>query len=113
MVYWHSVITHSLMRGMKQLVVAHGNTIRAAVMHLDNIGEDVITGVNIPTGTPLIYYLDKRLRPIKTKISEHPLSGFYLTEDEDLRSRMNEIASQTENQSNPKKGTHEFQTKPL
>jgi 2,3-bisphosphoglycerate-dependent phosphoglycerate mutase len=47
------------------LVVAHGNSLRALVKHLDGIGDADIAGLNIPTGIPLVYELDQRYRPVK------------------------------------------------
>jgi 2,3-bisphosphoglycerate-dependent phosphoglycerate mutase len=62
--YWYDAIVPDLRGGRTVLVVAHGNSLRALVKHLDDIGEDEITGLNIPTGIPLRYDLDERtLRP--------------------------------------------------
>jgi 2,3-bisphosphoglycerate-dependent phosphoglycerate mutase len=46
-------------------VTAHGNSLRALVKHLDNISDDDITDLNIPTGIPLVYTLDESFRPVK------------------------------------------------
>ena len=62
--YWHSDIAESLRQGKKVLVTAHGNSLRALVKHLDDIGDDEIAELNIPTGIPLHYRLDENLRPI-------------------------------------------------
>ena len=51
--------------GEKVLIVAHGNSIRALVKYIDNISNEKIVGLNIPTGVPLVYELDKQLNPIK------------------------------------------------
>ena len=48
------------------LVVAHGNSLRALVKHLDQISDDAIAALNIPTGIPLMYRLDADMRPIVT-----------------------------------------------
>ncbi|MGB8962290.1 MAG: phosphoglyceromutase [Pseudonocardiaceae bacterium] len=62
--YWESSIVPDLRAGRTVLVVAHGNSLRALVKYLDNIDEQTIAGVNIPTGIPLRYDLDDRLRPV-------------------------------------------------
>jgi 2,3-bisphosphoglycerate-dependent phosphoglycerate mutase len=61
--YWYDAVVPDLRSGATVLVAAHGNSLRALVMHLDDIGESDIVGVNIPTGIPLRYDLDDRLRP--------------------------------------------------
>ena len=62
--YWESAIVPDLRDGKVVLVAAHGNSLRAMVMHLDGISEDDIAGLNIPTGQPLVYELDERFEPI-------------------------------------------------
>jgi 2,3-bisphosphoglycerate-dependent phosphoglycerate mutase len=62
---WHEQIVPCVQRGERVLVAAHGNTIRALVKFLDNVPDDEIPGVNIPTGVPLVYELDDRLQPIR------------------------------------------------
>ncbi|HWC35241.1 MAG TPA: phosphoglyceromutase [Mycobacteriales bacterium] len=64
--YWYDAIVPDLRTGATVLVVAHGNSLRAMVKHLDGIGDDEIVGLNIPTGIPLYYELDDALRPVKT-----------------------------------------------
>jgi 2,3-bisphosphoglycerate-dependent phosphoglycerate mutase len=63
--YWHEEIVPDLKAGKRVLIAAHGNSLRALVMYLDGISEDEITGLNIPTGVPLVYELDEDLKPIK------------------------------------------------
>ena len=63
--YWYDAIVPDLRTGQNVLVVAHGNSLRALVKHLDDISDDEITGLNIPTGIPLRYDLDDALRPVK------------------------------------------------
>jgi 2,3-bisphosphoglycerate-dependent phosphoglycerate mutase len=64
--YWYDAIVPDLRAGRTTLVVAHGNSLRALVKHLDDIGAATITGLNIPTGIPLRYDLDDRtLRPTR------------------------------------------------
>ncbi len=64
--YWYDAVVPDLRAGRTTLVVAHGNSLRALVKHLDGMNEDAITGLNIPTGIPLLYELDADLRPLKT-----------------------------------------------
>jgi 2,3-bisphosphoglycerate-dependent phosphoglycerate mutase len=61
--YWYDGIVPDLRAGRSVLVVAHGNSLRALVKHLDGISDDAIAGLNIPTGVPLLYTLDGDLRP--------------------------------------------------
>jgi 2,3-bisphosphoglycerate-dependent phosphoglycerate mutase len=61
--YWDGPLADDLRTGQTVLVAAHGNSLRAIVKHLDEIGDDDIAGLNIPTGMPLVYELDDGLRP--------------------------------------------------
>jgi 2,3-bisphosphoglycerate-dependent phosphoglycerate mutase len=63
--YWYDAIVPDLRAGQTVLVAAHGNSLRALVKHLDDMGEDEVVGLNIPTGVPLRYDLDDDLRPVK------------------------------------------------
>lgn len=62
--YWHSNISESLRAGKKVLITAHGNSLRALVKHLDDISDDEIAELNIPTGIPLHYKLGEDLKPL-------------------------------------------------
>jgi len=62
--YWKSDIVPDLKAGKTVLVVAHGNSLRALVKHLDGINDSEIAELNIPTGIPLVYELDVELKPI-------------------------------------------------
>jgi 2,3-bisphosphoglycerate-dependent phosphoglycerate mutase len=62
--YWYDAIVPDLLTHDTVLVVAHGNSLRAVVKHLDGISAEDIVGVNIPTGIPLVYSLDADLRPV-------------------------------------------------
>jgi 2,3-bisphosphoglycerate-dependent phosphoglycerate mutase len=64
MPYWEEAIVPDLRDGETVLVVAHGNSLRALVKHLDGISDEEIVGLNIPTGIPLYYELDDALRPV-------------------------------------------------
>src|SRR5205807_3541033 len=61
--YWHDTIAPSIRSGQRILIAAHGNSLRALVKYLDDIDEQTIVGLNIPTGIPLVYELDDALKP--------------------------------------------------
>jgi len=63
--YWHESIAPRIEAGERVLIVAHGNSLRALVKYLDNISDDAIVELNIPTGIPLVYELDASLKPLK------------------------------------------------
>jgi 2,3-bisphosphoglycerate-dependent phosphoglycerate mutase len=63
--FWNESIAPAIRAGRKVLVAAHGNSLRALIKHLDNVSDDDIVNVNIPTGQPLVYELDDDLRPIR------------------------------------------------
>ncbi len=61
--FWKDSIAPAISRGRRVIVAAHGNSLRALIKYLDNISDDDIVGLNIPTGRPLVYELDEHLRP--------------------------------------------------
>jgi len=63
--YWHDTIVPSLKQGKRILISAHGNSLRALVMYLDHISKEEIVSLNIPTGIPLVYELDSKLKAIR------------------------------------------------
>lgn len=63
--YWNKVIVPQIQSGQNVLMVAHGNSLRALIKHLDNISDQAILGYNIPTGVPLVYELDDDLKPLQ------------------------------------------------
>jgi 2,3-bisphosphoglycerate-dependent phosphoglycerate mutase len=65
--YWHSHIEPLLMKGHNPLVVAHGNSLRGIVKYLDEIADEDILEVEIPTGSPLVYDLNEDLKPIRSR----------------------------------------------
>ncbi len=83
--YWNSTLAPEIKAGKRLLVVAHGNSIRALVKYLDNISEAEITELNIPTGLPLVYELDKDLKPIK---------NYYLGDPEEAAKKAEAVANQ-------------------
>lgn len=68
--YWIDRLIPDLQAGRRVLVVAHGNSLRALVKHLDQIDDDAIADINIPTGMPLLYELDDQFQPLDQR---HPL----------------------------------------
>jgi 2,3-bisphosphoglycerate-dependent phosphoglycerate mutase len=64
--FWHEQLAPAISRGERLLVSAHGNSMRALVKYLDDIGDEDIVGLNIPNGIPLVYELDAALRPIRS-----------------------------------------------
>ena len=63
--YWHEAIAPAILAGQRVLVVSHGNSQRALAKHLDDVSDEAIVELNIPTGVPLVYELDDRPRPIR------------------------------------------------
>ena len=63
--FWNDSMAPAIRAGKRLLVVAHGNSIRALVKYLDQISDSEIVGLNIPNGIPLVYELDKDLKPIR------------------------------------------------
>jgi 2,3-bisphosphoglycerate-dependent phosphoglycerate mutase len=62
--YWRDTIAPTVRAGRRVLIVAHGNSLRALVKHLDRLSDEQIVGLNIPTGIPLVYELDEHLTPL-------------------------------------------------
>ena len=62
--YWYDAIVPDLLSGACVLVVSHGNTLRALIKHLDAIGDDEVTALNVPNGVPLVYHLRSDMRPM-------------------------------------------------
>lgn len=70
--YWYDAIVPDLLGGRQPLVVAHGNSLRALVKHLEDLSEEEVIDLNIPTGIPLVYELDQDLRPISKRYLGDP-----------------------------------------
>jgi 2,3-bisphosphoglycerate-dependent phosphoglycerate mutase len=83
--YWHDVIASTLKSGKHVIVSAHGNSLRALVKYLDNISDEDIPGLNIPTGIPLVYELDEDLKPQK---------HYYLGDARAVERAVNKVAKQ-------------------
>ncbi len=84
--YWNEEIAPAIKSGEKVIIAAHGNSLRALVKHLDNMSEEEIVKLNIPTGVPLVYELDENLEPIK---------HYYLGDQEAIANAINAVANQT------------------
>mmetsp|Transcript_9811 Transcript_9811/g.16302 ORF Transcript_9811/g.16302 Transcript_9811/m.16302 type:complete len:284 (+) Transcript_9811:29-880(+) len=93
--YWQDEIVPCIKDDKKIIIAAHGNSLRALVKYLDNISEDVITELNIPTGVPLVYELDENLKPIPHADAIAPLQGRYLGDQEEIRNRIMGVKNQT------------------
>ncbi len=83
--YWHNTIVPVIRLGKNVIIAAHGNSLRALVKYLDNISDEEIVHLNIPTGMPLVYELDKDLKPIKK---------YYLGDPEEVKKAMEAVAAQ-------------------
>ena len=93
--YWQGDIVPALKRGKTVLVAAHGNSIRGILKYLDDISDEEITSLEIPTGVPLVYNLDKNLNTIKDDGAIAPLTGRFLVDPEELRKKQEEVANQS------------------
>ena len=83
--YWKETIVPVIKSGKKVIISAHGNSLRALVKYLDNISDDDIMKLNIPTGIPLVYELDDNLKPIK---------HYYLGDPKEVEKQMKSVADQ-------------------
>jgi 2,3-bisphosphoglycerate-dependent phosphoglycerate mutase len=83
--YWHDVIAPTVRTGKSVVIAAHGNSLRALVKYLDDVSDQDIVGLNIPTGQPLVYELDRELRPLK---------HYYLGDEATIRAAMAAVANQ-------------------
>jgi len=83
--YWHETIVPSLQQKKKVLISAHGNSLRGLVKYLDNISDDEIPILTIPTGFPLVYELDDDLKPLK---------HYYLGDKEEIKKAMESVVKQ-------------------
>ena len=83
--YWHETIAPEIKAGKRVIIAAHGNSLRALVKYLDDVSDEAILKLNIPTGMPLVYELDEDLKPIK---------NYYLGDEEAVKAAMDAVASQ-------------------
>ncbi len=83
--YWHDEMAPVIKSNKRTLVSAHGNSLRALVKYLDNISDEEIVSLNIPTGIPLVYELDNELKPI---------SHYYLGDPEEIKRATDAVKDQ-------------------
>jgi len=83
--YWFDAIKPDIEAEKSVLIVAHGNSLRALVKYLDQISDEEIVGLNIPTGVPLVYELDENLSPMK---------HYYLGDQDAIAAKAAEVAAQ-------------------
>jgi 2,3-bisphosphoglycerate-dependent phosphoglycerate mutase len=85
MPFWHTNVVPEVAKGRRVVISAHGNSLRALVKYLDDISDEDITQLNIPTGIPLVYELDRDLRPQR---------NYYLGESEKVEKAMKAVKAQ-------------------
>ena len=85
LLYWQKIIAPVIQLDAKVLIVAHGNSLRALIKHLDGISDDAIVSLNIPSGIPQVYELDEGLKPIK---------HYYLGDPETIKNSIAAIKNQ-------------------
>lgn len=83
--YWEKVIMPRIASGERVIIAAHGNSLRALVKYLDNLDEDAILELNIPTGVPLVYEFDTQLKPVK---------HYYLGNAKEIAAKVAAVAGQ-------------------
>jgi len=83
--YWKETIAPDVASGQRVLIAAHGNSLRALVKYLDNVSEDDIVGLNIPTGIPLVYELEDDLTPVRS---------YYLGDPDEIQKATAAVAAQ-------------------
>ena len=83
--YWHDTLAPAVKAGKRVIIAAHGNSLRALVKYLDNVSDEEIVGLNIPTGIPLVYELNGDLQP---------LAHYYLGDQEKVQAAIQSVADQ-------------------
>jgi 2,3-bisphosphoglycerate-dependent phosphoglycerate mutase len=83
--YWHDTIAPQIKAGKRVVIAAHGNSLRALIKYLDNVSDDAIVNLNIPTAQPLVYELDVNLKPIR---------NYYLGDPEAIKAAAAAVANQ-------------------
>jgi 2,3-bisphosphoglycerate-dependent phosphoglycerate mutase len=84
--YWNNEIVPSIKAGKKVIIAAHGNSLRGVVKHLDNMSNEAIMGLNLPTGIPFYYDLDENMKPVT--------SMQFLGDEETVKKAMAAVAAQ-------------------
>ena len=83
--FWQTEIAPKIRAGKRLIIAAHGNSLRSLVKYLDDIPDDEIVNLNIPTGVPLVYELDENLKPIRS---------YYLGDAEAIKAAQDAVANQ-------------------
>jgi 2,3-bisphosphoglycerate-dependent phosphoglycerate mutase len=83
--YWLDTLAPAVKSGKKVIIAAHGNSLRALVKYLDQIPDEEIAGLNIPTGIPLVYELSEEMKPLK---------HYYLGDQEKIQAAIQSVADQ-------------------
>jgi 2,3-bisphosphoglycerate-dependent phosphoglycerate mutase len=83
--FWHETVAPAIQSGQRVLIVAHGNSLRSLVKYLDNVSDDEIVELNIPTGVPLVYELNDQLKPIR---------HYYLGDADEIKKAAEAVANQ-------------------
>lgn len=84
--YWNNVIVPQLKEGKRIIIAAHGNSLRGIVKHLDNMSDEAIMSLNLPTGIPFVYELDENFKPV--------VSMQFLGDEETVRKAIESVAAQ-------------------
>lgn len=83
--FWHETIAPDVRAGKRVIIAAHGNSLRALVKYLDDVSDEDIVSLNIPTGVPLVYELDDALQPVSSR---------YLGDADEVQKAMQSVANQ-------------------
>ncbi len=83
--FWHETIAPDVRAGKRVIIAAHGNSLRALVKYLDDVSDEDIVSLNIPTGVPLVYELDDSLKPVSSR---------YLGDADEVQQAMQSVANQ-------------------
>jgi 2,3-bisphosphoglycerate-dependent phosphoglycerate mutase len=83
--YWDGAIAPAVQAGRRVLIAAHGNSLRALIKHLDDVGEAQLMALNVPTGIPLVYELDGQLKPLR---------HYYLGDQAEVARRIAAVSAQ-------------------
>ncbi len=83
--FWHETIAPDVRAGKRVIIAAHGNSLRALVKYLDDVSDEDIVRLNIPTGVPLVYELDDSLKPVSSR---------YLGDADEVQQAMQAVANQ-------------------
>ncbi|KAI8788918.1 phosphoglycerate mutase [Biomphalaria glabrata] len=83
--FWYDSIVPAIKSGKRVIISAHGNSLRGLIKYLDNVSDNDIVGLNLPTAIPLVYELDENLRPVK---------HYYLATEEEVKAAQAKVAAQ-------------------